>query len=164
MKNYDKYEKDGSLSYLRRIEKAIEIATVINYNENTIEFPGLFILSKNGKVSVVSKLLNPGVELFNIDSAAFEEILSLISEEKEGVRHLEKSITLPAMKSRVNITKMLEDNIYIRDFDNSLVVDDVLFTTSEIEFHGTGLFTARKHVYLVGMSTLSDLRRIFIQA
>ena len=163
MKNYDKYEKDDSSSYLKKIDEALKVARVINYNENTIEFPDLFILSKNSKVSLVSKLLNPGVELFEVDDDSFDEIIDLIKKEEDGVMHLEKSVVLPAMSSRINIAKIKKENLYIKDFGNSIVIDDVLFTASEFEFHGTGLFTARKHLYLVTMPKLNSIRRMFIE-
>jgi len=163
MTNYDKYEKDGSLSYLKKIDAALKVARVINYNKSTIEFPDLFILSKNSKVSLVSKLLNPGMELFEVDDDSFDEIVDLIEKKEDGIMHLEKSVVLPAMSSRINIAKIKSENLYIKDFENSIVIDDVLFTTSEFEFHGTGLFTARKHLYLVTMSELNSIRRTFIE-
>lgn len=158
---FDKYAKEDSISYLKKLEDAIKLATVINYNENMIEFPGLFILSKDNNGSLISKLLNPGVEIFEVSEDAYEEMYALVNQATEGVKVLKKTKTVPITKSRINLDKMRRDSIYIKNFEGSLVVNEVLFTTSEFEFHGTGLFTARKHVYLISLEELENLKTFF---
>lgn len=165
-KLYDKYEKKGSVSYLRKIEESLN-TKIINFGEDFIEFPDLFMITKKSKDNIISShismLLHPGVEIFEIDEVSFEEMISILKEDNIGVKIIEKEEIKPKTFSRLNLKKIKEDNIYIKDLKDRFVVDEILFTTSEYEYHGTGMFTARKSVYLLNKDEFNGIRDFFLK-
>ena len=55
-----------------------------------------------------------------------------------------------------------EKNVFIKEYEKSLIIDKVLFTTDETEFQGIGLFTGREHVFLVSESELTEIKNYLV--
>jgi hypothetical protein len=141
-------------------EEVIKTAMVISYNNDFIEIPGTVIFTK-GNAGFLNKVLNPGVEIISIDEELFFEMKNAIiaHETNKEIISIE-SKTKPTKKTLINIDILKKQAVFARIIDDSITVNDIVFTNSETEFHGDGMFTSRK-VYFLNFEDLAKVRSLF---
>jgi hypothetical protein len=154
---FDEIKKtDDSIVYFSKFEKAIEMSPIISFTKSSIEFPGMVVFSIEDK-GAISKLLNPGLETFKVSSIDFENMINALKEKTENVFFIDKYIA-PKGSVRLNMKLIKERTFYIKEFENSLLLNDILLTTSDAEFHGAGMFTGRTNVLLLNEVLFSDIK------
>ena len=137
-------------------------AIVISYSEDTIEIPGIVILKRKGSNNLVQKLLNPSIEIIDIENNVFSDMIStIIASEVESNRIINESRVKPIKKVIININSLMNLAVFVRLSEESILINDYIFTKSETEFHGDGMFTSRK-VYFIKDEDLKKLKDIFI--
>jgi len=153
--------ENGENLYISNFEDVLKRTKVINYNKDLIEIPGIIMFINDKSATLWVKLLNPGIELITIDEETFAEMLEAIEAHKiEKDIIVFKTKTIPAKDVILNIPVILKETIFIRIFQNSIIINDMIFTSSESEFHGDGMFTSRK-AYFLTMDQMFNLRKNF---
>jgi hypothetical protein len=57
--------------------------------------------------------------------------------------------TKPSASVRLNLRLLKEQTVYLKEYENTFIANNILFTTSKMEFEGSGLFTSKNEVFLV---------------
>ena len=144
---------------IKNFEDILEKKTYIYFSGNRIEIPGILIFAKEHK-GFLSQLLNPGVDIIYTKEEDFKDMIALVEKEDKNVMFLERK-TLPTTKVRIQLDKLKEETILFKKEPNMLLVDNVIFTTSELEFHGTGMFTSRE-VFKVSEEEFKVIEDLFL--
>ena len=159
MIGYDIIEGNkGTKNYILNFEESIKKMPVINYNKDSIEFPGMLIFSK--EKNLIQSMLNPSIEIFKLEEEEFKNMLNIIIEDNEDVLLIDKKV-IPKTTARVNLELLKDSNVFLKEYDKTFIVDKYLFTTDETEFKGIGLFTGREEVFLVCEEMLEDIKKYF---
>lgn len=161
MKNFEEFkdEKQGVKNYIMKFEEALKKVSIINFNETSIEFPNMIVFSKEEKTLLYS-MLNPGVEVFKVSEEDFKEMLNTVKvklEENINIKYIDRKVS-PKTTARVNLDLLKEKAVYLREYNDTFICNEILFTTSETEFHGTGMFTGRNHVFLVSTEDFVEIK------
>lgn len=159
MIGYDIIEIKNGRNYILNFEEAIKKIDVINFNHENIEFPGMIIFSR--EKNLIQSFLNPSTEILKVEEEEFKNMLNLIIEKDKELMFFDKKV-LPKTTSRINLKILKEKNVFMKEYEKTLIVDKVLFTTDETEFQGIGLFTGREHVFLVSEKELEEIRNYFL--
>jgi hypothetical protein len=144
---------------LAAYENIFNAAPIISYNQNFIEVPGVVIFSKKKPAKgIVSRLLNPGIEIIPIEEDLFIEMQEAIKvhESESSVISFE-SKTKPAKTTILNLELLKRSFVFARVDKDSISVNDMVFTNSEAEFHGDGMFTSKK-VYFLNFENLAKIK------
>jgi len=153
-------EGNGERILARNFEEIIETAEVIIFNENHIEIPGIVIFSKENK-GFFFQLLNPGVEIFSVNEEDYEKMINLLTIEEDHIVSFETK-TLPTSTARLNLSRIKDNLLLVRESDSLLVLNKILLTTNEFEFHGSGMFSGRENVFLVSEEDFSKIREYIL--
>ena len=141
-------------------ENVLSKAISFSYNEKYIEIPGVVIFSKEGNKTFVNKILNPGIEMITVEVSFFEEMYNAIDAIRaENSVITFKSKTLPEKVTVINLNVLKSSAIFVRVIDNSITVNDIVFTNNEAEFHGDGMFTSKK-VYFVNFEQMATIKQL----
>ncbi len=154
-------ESEEETIYFANFEKALDLSPIVVFNEKTIEFPGMVIFSTEDG-GFLTKVMNPGLEIFKVSENDFVNMLNAIKEQKERIYFIDKH-TLPKATVRLNLNIIKERMIYMKELEDSVLVNDVLFTISGSEFHGSGMFTGRDNVFLLNKLTFEEIK-VFLEA
>lgn len=161
-KNFEKIsENEASFVAFAPLEEAIDVAPIIIYNQSTIEFPGMVMFTVED-TGLLSKILNPGLESFQVKKEDYKNMINAIESEKENVIFIEKHLS-PKGMIRINLSLIKDRMFYLKEFENSILINDILFTTSSSEFHGSGMFSGRSSVVFVNEKVFSDIKS-FVKA
>ena len=107
----------------------------------------MVIFSTEDKGMIYS-LLNPGVDILKTSEEDLKNMLSGLSVKELDVIFLD-TYTKPAASVRLNLRLLKEQTVYLKEYENTFIANNILFTTSKIEFEGSGLFTSKNEVFLV---------------
>ena len=146
----------GETTRLRKFEEVVESAEVIYYTENHIEIPGIIIFSKEKK-GFLFQVMNPGMEIFSINEEDYNKMIELLLVREKDVISF-KTKTTPVATVRLNLKKIKENLILIRESKNILVLNKTLLTTNEFEFQGSGMFTGKENVFLVSKEVFDNIK------
>jgi len=143
-------------------ERVIKNSEIISFNENFIEVPGIVLFTKEKKkTNIIQRLLNPGVEVIEVDEKLFGEMInSLKAHESEEFRISFDSKTLPVKTTIINLDQLKERAIFVRVIGDSITVNDIVFTNNEAEYHGDGMFTTKK-VYFIDFDKMAKVKNMF---
>jgi len=148
-----KDEKEEIL--VRNFEEVLKVADIVYFNENHIEIPGVVIFSKENK-GIVFQLMNPGVDILQVEEEDFNNMTTLLGVEDEGVIYFDTK-TVPASRVRINLQKIVDNLIMVKKTKDTIFLNNILFTTNEMEFQGSGMFSGRKNVFWVSEDIFSKL-------
>lgn len=172
--------------YMAGIEEIIEKAKIIIFDENAIEIENFLVVMKEIEEegrgfdiarftdSVWQRFVNITKTIVKSKESDFNRMLETLKtvEETENVFVLELPLK-PKRTAIVNLRKLKNDLIFASEIKNktgvltkepgeTLMVNNVLFTTDAIEFHGSGMFTD-KVAFLVSAEDLQKLKRYFLE-
>lgn len=142
-------------------ESLFNKSVIISYNENYIEIPGVVIFSrKKEKQSLFDRILNPGIEIVSIEEEMFEQMIESIKvHEAESYVISFDSKTKPSKTILINIEALKEAFVFAKVDNDTITINDYVFTNNEMEFHGDGMFTSRK-VYFIDFDSMSKIKAI----
>jgi hypothetical protein len=141
-------------------ESALSASLIMAFNDDFIEVPGVVIFTK-GNITFIDKILNPGVEIISVDHELFAKLHATLMEHKDDVNIIAiPSKTKPSKTILINTDVLKKQAVFARIIDDSITVNDVVFTNNNSEFHGDGMFT-NKRVYFVNFEQLSAIRGLF---
>lgn len=145
---------------LSDFEGIFSAAKVMSYNKDFIEIPGVVIFTRVNSSKFINRVLNPGVEVIAIEEDLFQSMIEAITVHESDVNTISfESRTRPIKKTIINIQKIKDDFIFARINEDSITINDIIFTNNEAEYLGDGMFTAKK-VYFVNFEQLATLRDI----
>jgi hypothetical protein len=157
MKIFQKITINNTSFFIKNFEDLIEEINIINFNETTVEIPGVLLWTTEKK-SALYQFLNPGLEIFLVSEAEIKTMLDLLSIKKENTIII-KTHLKPDMNTRITL-----DNIfiyYLKITDTTIIVNNLFFTKSNIEFHGTGMFTGKINSFFIDNETFEYLKEFF---
>lgn len=168
MSNFDiiKDEKKGVVNYVLNFEEAITKLPVVIFNSKFVEFPNMVLFTKEdqGFLSDISLMLqNPGLETLKVEPNEIEDMIKVIEKEEKNVVILNSRKLSPERKIRLNLEKLKNDLVYARDYGNTLIFNDILITSSELEFHGSGMFSGRLNVFYVLETELELIKNFLLK-
>lgn len=134
-------------TYFSKFEDAVKKSVLIKFNNKSVEFPNMVIFSTEEKGMIYS-LLNPGVDILKTSEEDLKNMLSGLSVKELDVIFLDTH-TKPSASVRLNLRLLKEQTVYLKEYENTFIANNILFTTSKIEFEGSGLFTSKNEVFLV---------------
>lgn len=141
-------------------EEVMKTAMVVSYNSDFIEIAGVVIFTK-GKSSFLNKMLNPGIEMIAIEEEMFFELKNAVIAHGADASVIScDSKTKPSKTNLINLDILEKEAVFVRTIDDSITVNDIVFTNSETEFHGDGMFTSKK-VYFLNFEQLAKVRNLF---
>ena len=146
--------KTGQI-YLSDFEEILNNSEVIIFSETRIEIPGIVIFSK-AKHCLLSQIFNPGMEILSVEPSDFEKMIESLKIKEEKLVFFDLGLKQGGTV-RVNLAKIKENLVLIRKDKNLLILNNILFTSNEIEFHGTGMFTFKELSFLVEPSVLEHI-------
>lgn len=147
MINFDKYEDGKITNNILKFELALKKIPILNFNEGSVEFPNMVIFTKEEKGKLYT-FLNPGTQILKVEEDEFKSMLEAVKNEEADVITIDRGIK-PETFARINLKVMKEKMIFMKEYENSFSCNETLFTTNLAEFHGAGMFTSRRHVFLV---------------
>lgn len=152
--------KDGLNLYksilIPEFEEILERVPVIAYNESMIEVPGVVVFKSEKKNKFLTQVLNPGVEIIFVTTENFSDMLNAIKATESEYIGFESHI-IPKKQIVLNLTELKRRAVFIKTYDDTLTVNDYVFTNSETEFQGDGMFSSKK-AYFVDFETLSIIK------
>jgi hypothetical protein len=80
---------------------------------------------------------------------------------KENYILTKESQTLPKYTIFINLEKLEKDAIFVKVSNDAIEVNGIVFTNSEIEFQGLGLFTSKETV-LLSFDEMSKIKDIIL--
>lgn len=136
--------------YVEDFEKILEKSIIIEYSNSIITIPGIIIFVKESESSnLINRIFNPSIEILSVDKETFEQMIEAISVYKiEGEKFTTVSKTKPVKNLIFNLKNLESQIVFAKAEDNTLIVNDFLFTSNESEFHGEAIFTSRKVFFL----------------
>ena len=153
-------EEKGEKVLVRTFEEIVETAEVIYYNETHIEIPGVVIFSKENK-GFVFQLMNPGTEILSVNEEDYNRMIDFLGVEEKYIVSFDTK-TAPISKVRLNLKKIKENLILVRDSETLLVLNKMLLTTNEFEYQGSGMFSGRQNVFLVSKEVFETVREYIL--
>jgi len=141
-------ERKNETLLLSNFEDLIESAVIIHYNEDTIEIPNAVILKKGDGSFLIEKVMNASLEVINIEDHIFDAMYEAITASEVENRMIFKANLSPDFTVSVNLDRLRETAVYVKETDTAVFVNNIVFTNSKLEFHGEGMFTMR-NAYLI---------------
>lgn len=146
---------------IANFEDILNNVITFKYTEEQIEIPGVVILAKEGSKNLFTRLLNPGIELIEISEEIFNSIQTIIeSVILDKSKIVTKSKTRPVSNNVINLEALQKLAVFVKITEDSILINDYIFTNNESEFHGDGMFTTKK-VYFVGFEAMNTIKNLF---
>lgn len=139
------------------IEDILQRASVIEYNDNMIEVPNVVMIKRKNSTSLLEKILNPGIEILDVEDEDFNKMIEMIisyQSNNDVVTFDEK--TKPSKYVVLNLEKLKSEKIFTRITEDSIYMNNYVFTNNEFEFHGSGMFTSKRVLFL----SFDDLHKV----
>jgi len=157
MSNYDQIDKgkDFSLSLLN-FQDSLDSINIIKYSSSYIEFPDIIIFSN--KNETLRQILNPGIDILSVDEDDINLMVKDI-ESKEGYFIIEGALK-PKGFIGFNLDRIKDNLILYKESKYFIIVNDMLFTTDSLEFHGS-FFGGKSKLFLINKKELSYLKDFF---
>ena len=135
--------------YLSDFEEIVNKTPIIRYNKDTIVIPNICAITIKGKDSFLKRLIHSSEDFATVDENEFQDMLKILDTIKDDTYVLSKeSRILPKHDILINL-KVLKDNvIFVKSTENVLEVNGIVFTDSELDFQGFGLFTGKEPIFL----------------
>lgn len=168
MNNFEviKDDKKNITNYVLNFEEAIDKMPLVIYNNKFVEIPNIVLFSKEdqGFLSDISFMIqNPGLETLKVEGNEIEDMIKVIELKKHDVLIIESKKLSPERKIRFNLSKIKENVVYMRDYGKTFIFNDILVTCSEIEFHGSGMFSGRMNVFFVTEEELTYIKEYLLK-
>jgi len=154
-------ENSNETLLLANIYNVLDNSITFSFGDNHIEFPGIVIIQREGTKKFITKLLNPGLEIIEIVDSVFDSMkIAIDSIVLDKSKIITDSKIRPIRKNIINLNKLQESAIFVKSTEDSLMINDYVFTNNEAEFHGDGMFTSKK-VFFLGFEDMSRIRALF---
>jgi len=142
---------------LADFESILDNTITILFSEDTIEVPGVTILKREGKSTVLDKILNAELEVIEVENNSFDAMLETISVAKVENKLIFKASTSPDKTVILNLKKLKENAVFVKETETAIFVNNFIFTTDKLEYHGEGMFTSRKAFFVKELNTIKSL-------
>jgi len=156
-----KKEKDNKEEiYFLDFEEIVKKVSVIKYNKDIIVIPNICAITPEKKDSLLKRLLNSGEDFISVKEDEFKkmiDILDLISTETHILS--KESRTIPKYNILINIEVLKENAIFVKSSGNVLEINGLVFTDSELDYQGFGLFTTKEPIF-VSYEEMSHIKEI----
>jgi len=145
------------------IEKIAKTQKVIYFDNDKIEVPNIVIFRKENSgliKSFAQRVMNPGVPQVEVSESDFNTRIMALETEIDGVIYIE----LKGLKTtaRVNLDLIKRDAVYVERDDQYLKVNDIVFTSDIVEYHGFSMANNGVNVFQVKPEQLEELTKIFL--
>jgi len=149
---------------IANFEEIVENVVTFSTNKDFIEFPGIVIFKKEGSSNFLTKILNPGIEIIEIKSDIYDNMKNIVESIILDKSKIVITSKLKPIKTHViNIKKLKEVAIFVKSTEDSILINDYIFTNNEAEFHGDGMFTSKK-VYFLSLEDINKIKDLFEEA
>ena len=129
--------------YLREIDSLLSISPIVTIGKNYIHISDI-ILTEKDNFSV--RALNPSCEIVTIEKKLFEDIKKALSSKENMI--IQESPTLPQETYFINLPALKANTIFLKVENDKVVVNNIVFTNSKLEFKGSDLLTNKKGILL----------------
>jgi len=160
MKNIN--TKSGAVK-IADFEEICANAEVVLYTEKSIEVPGIVSFYLEGSIGSFTKMIYVADKIIEISKENFDKMLAAVkASAKEPNILASKTKTKPEKQVLFNLAKIKEDFIYGEETDDTLLVNNNVFTNSTMEYHGEALFST-KHVFFLDYAEMAKIREAIFQ-
>jgi len=141
---------DGS--YVKNFDVLIESIPYVFYSSSVIELPG--ILAYASRKPNVRWLLSPNLaKIIDVSQEDMDEMLGILQENGLSI----KSGVAGYSQHWLNLEKIAKDMVFFEEKGHSVTVNDMLFTTDKLEYHGA--FLARsKFPFLLSENEMKEVK------
>jgi len=157
----NKIETEHGTLLVSEYEEILKRTPIIAFNEDIIEIPKVIMFTKGTKANYVNRILNPSVEFVKIEGELFNTM-----EEANKTQIANPNIivfesrTKPLKEYMLNLEALKNSAIFTRVTEDTIIVNDMIFTNNETEFIGTGIFTA-KEIFYLGFGDMAKIKAMF---
>lgn len=138
-------------------EDILDKAIAVHYSEHTIEIPGIVIFKKEGSSQLLSRVLNPSLNIVEISEEDFNSMLHVLDiSELEGKLYF-KTETSPEKNVVLNLDRLKESAVYSEQLDDTVMINNFMFTSNKLEFHAAGMLSFKHVYYMEDLSVLRDI-------
>lgn len=133
-------------------------AKVIGFNEHVIEIKGVFTFHKAGYRNVLDKLIDSPSKNIEIEESVFNDMVNTLktfSTEPDII--VSESKTKPAQTLIINLAALKADLMISFQDSETISLNNFVFTSSIVNFHGEALVQSQKVFYL-GFDNLSKIQ------
>jgi len=146
---------------VRSFEEILSRAIVINYNDDMIEVPGSFVITKaSSRAKYDYQVLNPQIFVFQEDEESFNSMLNLLKNEENSDVLVLPGKLIPPHKVRINLALMKERSVYVLEREDTITIDDITFTTATLEYFGS-IFIIGKKIYKITPENFQKIKNLF---
>ncbi len=141
--------KDNEEVYLADFEDIVQKVSIIKFNKDTIVIPDICVITPKGKDTFIKRLLNSSEDFVVVDPEEFDkmlQILDVIQNEKYVIT--KESRVIPKYTILINLNALKNNAVFIKSSRNILEVNGIVFTDSELDYQGFGLFTSKEPIFL----------------
>jgi len=154
-------KKNGTY-YVKEFEEILEESSIVSFNEKTIVVPGIVVFTTKKNDGLAIRTLFSKEEFVEVDESSFQNMLETIKKFKQSDYVITtESKTIPKRMHVINLKEIKREAVLVRADKDILVVNDRIFTNSELEFHGSGMFTS-KEVYFVTFEQMNKIKEILL--
>jgi len=153
-------EKNNELFALANFEEVVEKSTVIHFSEDTIEIPGIVILKREGSASLLSKILNVDLEVIEISDSVFDKMINTLKTVEVENKLIFKTNIKPEKTVILDLENLKKSAVFVKETSTAIFVNNIIFTTDKLEFHGEGMFTSRRVYFLKDLEKIKSLFQI----
>ncbi len=150
-------EEFGFKTYFKTFEKALELSNVVFFNKDYIEFPEMLVFARENKGKMI-QLMNAGIDVFSVDNNDFELMTKFIENFLATNTLYFKSKKLPDSSVLVNLNNIKDSLILYKVSKDTIICNNILFTTNVLEYQGSGMFSGRKNVFLIEEHILKKIK------
>lgn len=154
MKNNEFLQIDNSHGelFIKNFELCLDELILISFNSKYIYIPNVVTFSnKHFKfMNFLNHIINLGIDIIEVENTnTFNDMINaiLFYSKNKNIIHF-KSHIMPISDVYLNIDNLIKRCIFFKISNDLIVINDLYFTTSESEFHGTGIFINKK-IYLI---------------
>ena len=145
-----KFEKDKELEiYLSDFEEIVKKMPVIRYNQEIIVVPDVCAITPKGKDTFIKRLLNSSEDFVSVEKEMFDNMLETLKAiESENYILTKESRIKPKYTILINLEVLKNNVVFVKSSGNILEVNGIVFTDSELDFQGFGLFTSKEPIFV----------------
>jgi len=149
-------DEKGEKILLKNFEEAVKVSDIVYFGKDYIEIPGIVVFAKEKK-GLIFQLINPGIDILYVSQEEFDSMVSYLDISEEGVVFFSTKTT-PVAQVRVSLENIKNRLILMKETKDTLLLNQILFTTNEFEFQGSGMFSGRKNVFFVSKEILKSIK------
>ena len=159
-----KKTKDNEEIYLSDIEEIIKKNPIVKFSKDIIIIPNVCAITPENKDGFLKRLLNSSEDFVSVSNDKFNnmlDVIDLISQETHIL--IKESKTIPKYNILINLEVLKDNAFFIKSSRNILEVNGIIFTDSELDYQGFGLFTSKEPIFLTfdEMAHIKDILTVF---